>query len=652
MNPREGGEKRLNQSIEERKLCGFAGHFSATQDSSGTINPNAISHRGPDQTAVEAIGNLQISFCRLAINGVLNGRQPFINVEKGVLTGVNGEIYNHKNLRLELEALGAVFITDSDAEVVHWGFQFWSVGIFGKLEGMFAAVIFENAPNRLTFARDRLGKKPLYWVTRDMNVSFASELGALKLPQPSVTPGILASYMLTDAVAWEEEGEGSVRSLPGGHWAQLKDGEETVESFWNLEEAVVAERNAVRSRRDWHEGFLEVVSESVSQRLMSEVPVGIFLSDGKDSKLIAALASKLGSVDVAYTLKFDESSFDESSEVARFARRLQIPHEMVHASIDNLASVWELYRGSIDEPVADSAILGELLLARAAGAKTKVVLTGDGGDETLLGYQHVIAHWIAEIPGTLGALRSLLKITQPFLTMSNSKYFSVGFVVDRFLRGAGESDFLKRDLAWRSSFSEEQARALIRGLTEEGITKVYQAMESFTPQSSEFPAWQDQWAFLYVRSYLHHVILRKVDRATMRFGVEARSPLLDRKVVEYALAMPARHKRSFVTSKLPIDYALKKILGPGMSRGKKHGMGVPLVSLFRGPLSREVRELSNPDFLVEQGLFVPKAVENLVTSFQESPQSHVREIWSLLVFQNWWKRQQTELTISEEKTNR
>lgn len=631
-------------------MCGFAGHVSVTQDFTAWVDSSAISHRGPDQTVFEKLGNLHLHFFRLAINGVLNGKQPFINHEGGFLTAVNGEIYNHANLRLELEALGASFLTDSDAEVVHWGFLLWDVEIFERLEGMFAVVVYEKAADRLTFARDRFGKKPLYWAVKDENVTFASELGALRIPRLNVTPSILATYMLTDAVAWEDEKKCQIHSLPGGHWAQLQNGKAIVRSYWDLEEAVIAQRSTVRSRREWHEGFLELVSKSVSQRLMSEVPVGLFLSDGKDSKLIAALACELGSLDFAYTLEFEESSFDESSEAARFAKQLHIPHEMVPASIDNLASVWEEYSGWIDEPVADSAILGELLLARAAGPNTKVVLTGDGGDETLLGYQHVIAHQIAEIPGALAALRNLLTLIQPFLSTSKNKYFSAGFVVDRFIRGAGEPDLLKRDLAWRASFSEVQTRALIKDLAEEDVTNVYETMKARSPKSGAFLGWQDQWAFLYVRDYLHHVILRKVDRATMRFGVEARSPLLDREVVEYALAMPAKYKKSFLSTKLPIDYALGKILGPRISRGKKHGMGIPLIGLFQGPLRREVLDLHSPDFLVEQGLFIPRAVDALVQSFQKSPQTHVREIWSLLVFQNWWKNQQRQTLSNEEKT--
>lgn len=629
-------------------MCGFAGQVAVSDPQNPDVKWSKISHRGPDSEYRAYFGDLSAIFYRLAINGVTNGQQPFISEEAGFLTVVNGEIYNHVELRTRLEGLGAVFDTDSDAEVVHWGYHYWGLGIFKQLEGMFAVAIFEKEANRLTFARDRLGKKPLYWVREGGTVSFASEIGALNLPPGVSSPGVLATYMLTDSVAWEDLLGSPIRTLPGGHWAQVDASGETVGSYWNLESSVVEHRRNTRSRKDWNEGFLDVVTDSVSQRLMSEVPVGVFLSDGKDSKLVAALASRLGQIDVAYTLQFEESSFDESSRARKFADSLGIAHEMVAADIDGLAEVWGVYRGSIDEPVSDSAILGELLLARAAGPQTKVVLTGDGGDETLLGYQHVAAHSVAAIPGALPTLGFLLRLARPFFGVSNEKYFSPGFVVDRFLRGAGEGDLVKRDLAWRSSFSEEMVRALVKNVSEEDINNVYSTMKGYIPELDNLSSWQDQWGFLYIRSYLHHVILRKVDRATMRFGVEARSPLLDRKVVEYAMAMPNRYRRSMFTTKLPIDYALKKIVGTDAGQGKKHGMGIPLVTLFRGPLRDEILALRDRDFLEYQGLFEPEAVCMLMDSFEHAPQAHVREVWSLLVFQTWWANQQNKVVTRSE----
>lgn len=631
-------------------MCGFSGVLGR---SSKELDPNRlieVAHRGPDAEYRLELGALSIAFFRLAINGLSNGKQPFVSEEAGLSTVVNGEIYNHVELRARLEKLGADFETDSDAEVVHWGFHFWGVDVFEKLEGMFAAVIFEKGATKLTFARDRLGKKPLYWVREEDSVSFSSEISALNLSPTLITSTLLATYMLTDAVDWENLPGSPIRTIPGGHWAQVDLSGETVKPFWNLESAVLEHRRQTRSRKGWHEGFLDVVTESVSQRLMSEVPLGVFLSDGKDSKLVAALASSMGQIDVAYTLQFEESSFDESLRARDFACFRGIDHEMVPADIDSLAEVWQVYRRSIDEPVADSAILGELLLARAARAKTKVVLTGDGGDETLLGYQHVVAHSAAAIPGALPTLKFLLGLAKPIFGVASEKYFSPGFVVDRFLRGAGEGDLVKRDLAWRSSFSEAMVRRLVKSASDEGIENVFSTLGGYAPESDALQAWQDRWGFLYIRSYLHHVILRKVDRATMRFGVEARSPLLDRKVVEYAMAMPHRHKRGAFSTKLPIDYALKKTVGHAASQSKKHGMGMPLVTLFRGPLRSEVLSLGDRDFLAHQCLFEPEAVADLIESFEHAPQAHVREVWSLLVFQTWWVSQQEKDTTKSEKS--
>lgn len=619
-------------------MCGFAGHLSL-DDSTRWGDPSRILHRGPDETTVQTFGDVEVVFCRLAINAVSNGKQPFISDKDGLLTVVNGEIYNHIDLRKELSGLGVVFVTESDAEVVHWGFYHWGVRTFEKLEGMFAVAIYERTGNRLTFARDRLGKKPLYWLESGSNISFASELGALRLPPGSFSPTMLADYMLTDSVDWDMHELAPVNSLPGGHWAQIGAGGKKRGSFWNLEEAVAGHRIVSRSGKEWQEGFLSVLTESVSQRLMSQVPVGAFLSNGQDSKLVTAVASQLGVIDFAFTLQFDELSFDESVEARAFARHLGIPHEVVKADIESLAEIWELYREGIDEPVADSAILGEMLLARAAGPKTKVVLTGDGGDEILLGYQHVQAHGVAAIPGALSVVRFLLGQMRPLLSVSKDKYFSAGFVVDRFLRGANESDLVRRDLAWRASFTEDQVKSMVKNLDGEEVNKIYRATASLIPVREEFQSWEDRWSFLYLRSYLPQVILRKVDRATMRFGVEARSPLLDRAVVEYALAMPTRHKRGLLSPKRPISYGLKQTADVPAGKSRKHGMGVPLVTLLRGPLHPEVSDLADPEFLVEQGLFFPKAVEALVSSFREAPQAHVREIWSLLVFQNWWRRQ-------------
>jgi hypothetical protein len=212
--------------------------------------------------------------------------------------------------------------------------------------------------------------------------------------------------------------------------------------------------------------------------------------------------------------------------------------------------------------------------------------------------------------------------------------------VDRFLRGSQERDFVARDLAWRASFTSGAALSLVKGAKPETVSDVLEAVSRAVPAGSRFPRWKDQWGFLYLRSYLEQVILKKVDRSTMRFGVEARSPLLDRRVVEYAMSIPAKHRQNLVSSKMPIDYCIRRVLGQPTTRSKKHGMGIPLVSLLKGPLRGDLDSLADFEFLEHQGVFHPQAVSGLVNSFANSPHEHVREIWSVLVFQAWWKNQE------------
>ena len=629
-------------------MCGFVGKCFGVADRGIALSEEKLSHRGPDSRGEVSLGQLDVIFRRLAINGLANGEQPFVDSERGLVTMVNGEIYNYADLRGSLERLGHTFQTQSDSEVVHWGFAEWGVGVFSKLEGMFGVAVYEKSDERLTLARDRLGKKPLYWLRRDGAVHFSSEVGALPVSETAVSVDFVLEYLMTDSVSFARANADGIWTVPSGSWIQFGPHDHRVAKFWHLEQSVSKGRSKRLSRRGWYQGFLDLARESVQQRLMSDVPVGVFLSNGKDSQLIAALAAEAGSLSTAYTLKFDAATFDESDEAARFSRNLNLNHETVKADLDSLFDVWNLYRDTVDEPVADPAFLGEMLLSRAAASKTKVVLTGDGGDEIMLGYQHVRVHGLAKIPGLLPSIAVLAKVARPFSETQSDRYFSLPFILERFLRGSGEGDLVSRDLAWRGSFSHHRASGLVREADSLNVSAVLEFVKKTVPPTSTFPDWQDRWSFLYLRSYLENVILKKVDRASMRFGVEARSPLLDRRVVEYSLSMPPKYRSDFFRQKMPIAFCLQQVLGARAPHSAKHGMGIPLVSLFQGPLASEVLRLPDRDFLEYQGIFNQKAVAQLVRAFANEPHGHVREIWSLLVFQAWWRnRQARSATFSE-----
>lgn len=620
-------------------MCGFAGFCRRNDDNLNFPHrAHEVEHRGPDSSRRVKLGNLDLFFFRLAINGLDNGDQPFVSEEIGLVTAVNGEIYNHLSLRSELEALGARFSTESDAEVVHWGFAKWGTQVFAKLEGMFAVFIYDAPKDQVTFARDRLGKKPLYWMTIERGIQFGSELGSLDIEASSISSRDVHEYFLTDGISWLSRKPKTPQTLRGGSWVQINSDGIHEESFWDPKREAHQRGHKLESRADWLRGFVEVLQESVEDRMMSEVPVGSFLSNGKDSKLVSLLASRTGKLERTFTLKFDVETYDESAGARDFAKLIGVENHPVSAGLHDLGEAWIALKESLDEPYADPAILGELLLAREAATRTKVVLTGDGGDEILLGYQHVRAHLLAEQPLFRTLSGTLLRSLKPLFSEKTDRYFSNGFIVDRFLRGSHLGDLVERDLAWRVNLNPVQIPSLLAHYDTQIVEEIYEEYQNLCRTGSSKADWRDSWVHLYLSSYLPMVILKKVDRATMRYGVEARSPLLDRKVVEFSLAMPHKMKSTLFQQKLPVAFALKSLLGEESVPSRKHGMGIPLATLLRGPLAGDVQRLDDREMIYFQGIFNYGGVRDLLSRFFEAPSREARAIWSLLVFQNWWAK--------------
>lgn len=622
-------------------MCGFVGRVSLNfeQNRMSSRALDLIRHRGPDDQVRYQTESLDLFFARLSIVDLEGGRQPFVDPETGVVSVVNGEIYNHEDLRLQLSKLGYRFASLSDAEVVLWGFKHWRNGVFKRLRGMFAIAIYEPDSGDLVLARDALGKKPLYWRRTPMAIDFGSEVAALE-PGLAGCVGIHASeYFATDAVAWDGNCECGVTQVAEGGYVVLgRSGQTRREQFWNFDQEIVIRRNGGITQQKPLDTFCRLLENSTRDRMMSDVPVGIFLSNGLDSQLIATVARKVGNLDRSYTLSFEEQSFDESESAAEFSEALGIPNQSVSASLEDLAEVWETYRDSIDEPFADSAILGEMLLARAASQHTKVVLSGDGGDELFLGYQHVQAHRAqVMLGGRISGLNTLASFAVPRLRPQGTSYFSPIFVLERLSRGSAEPDLVARDLAWRVAFDPDRQSKLLRGYSEareDFVTKLREQL----PNSPSLSSWADQWSFLYLKTYLRDIILRKVDRATMRFGVEARSPLLERDLVTFALSLPSQQKSSLVNPKPLIREAMARIGGSPPRRRKKHGMGMPLASLLTGPLAAELNTTLHPDKIEAEGLFDPVAVNALIKEFRLAPSLRAREIWAFLVFSVWKDR--------------
>lgn len=391
----------------------------------------------------------------------------------------------------------------------------------------------------------------------------------------------------------------------------------------------------------WTQALTRQLRSAVRDRLMADVPLGVFLSAGVDSMLVSALAREQASVPLhSFTLRFDQESYDESNEARAFAESHGFIHHEVPAGTEEIASALDRFVDIFDEPLNDPACLVMLPLARDASAHIKVALTGDGGDELFYGYRHLRMHEMFErLPAPV--LRALAPLGRPLAAIPDSGgYFSAGFKAQRLARGLGRADLLERDIAWRGAFTLDRALGLLDpafrdGVAPEGVVAPFRDLMAASPTDGDD---LDRWSWLYLRSYLLDTVLVKVDRSTMAYGVEARSPLLDHELVELALRMPRSLKTGDYRNKRLLRSVLTATAPDARPVSTKHGMGVPVRQLLLGPLHPRLMDLSRPDYVARQGIFNPSAVNRLMGDLHGGRRDVRKEAWGFLVYQLWFER--------------
>jgi len=505
---------------------------------------------------------------------------------------------------------------------------------------MFAVAIWDDRVERLLLARDRIGKKPLYWGRVNSGLTFASEAKALLrvVPNRAVDPVATSMYFVSDSVPtplsiWS----GICKLEPGTFLSWTRDEGFSAEPFWNPQIGKV-EPTDFWSAVDSLEECLE---RSTAERMMADVPIGVFLSSGVDSLTVAAVARRMSGRPLqTFTLAFEDSSYDESLAASVFAHEQGFAHEQVPIADRDLVSMFDTAVEIFDEPLNDPASLVMLRLAEAASASVKVVLTGDGGDELFLGYPHVRAHALIEglprrIQSTLRHLRSPLSNIP-----TSDRYMSFGFKAQRLARGLGETDLAVRDLSWRGTFTPKAAYSLLDRDFSFGISpdEMVEPLRANSHDLNKYASVLDEWSWMYLRGYLLDTVLVKVDRATMAFGVEARSPLLDSQLVETVLSMPIGLRRKGLGKKRLLREVLRRQAPRSLPAKRKHGMGVPTSRLLRGPLRDRLHDYACAEFLARQGIFNPSAVTKMLLEFEKWQADLRKEVWGFLVFQAWYER--------------
>lgn len=627
-------------------MCGIVGLFDlrGARPVDGNLLRRmnaAIGHRGPDGDGFFEVPGVGLAQRRLAIIDLAGGKQPMFNGDGSVAVVFNGEIYNFRELRRELQALGHVFRTSSDTEAIVHGWDAWGPGCLDRLNGMFAIALWDSRKRQLFLARDRLGEKPMYWTVQpDGMFAFGSELKAL-LANPDLRRGIdpqaVEQYFAYGYVPEPLTILKGVRKLEPGHMMLLEQGRETVSPrrYWDVSFDGAADLPAAAAQSE----LIDRLRESTRIRMISDVPLGGFLSGGVDSSGVVAMMAGLSQQPVkTFCMSFQQKAFDESAYAEKLARRYATDHHVEQVDATALGPIDDL-GGIYDEPFADSSALPTLRVCALARKHVTVALSGDGADELFAGYRRYLWHSREEqlrdlLPGglrrglfgTLGAIYPKLDWAPRFLRAKttfqelaresvDAYFISVADVTDGD-RDAIFSHGLKRELQGHRAIDVLRAH-MDRADTDDALGKVLYAD---------------------LKTWLSGRMLTKVDRASMAVSLEVRVPMLDHTLVEWAMALPSSLKLRGQERKYVLKRALEPYVPPELLYRPKSGFSIPLADWFRGPLLDRVRAAVGSKALGDSGLFDVGVLKDRVEAHASGRRDHAQLLWAVWMFESFLRR--------------
>lgn len=615
-------------------MCGIAGFTGGGNRSDLENMIAAIKHRGPDNTGFFECGNIFMAHSRLSILDLSPaGHQPMKCGDDSVVVSYNGEIYNFKELREGLKKKGHKFLSDTDTEVVVYLYKEYGEDCFKMLNGMFALAVYDKSKEKIILARDRLGEKPLYWSFKNNVLIFSSEIcSIINHPFISKDLDMLAVYQFFafDYTPQPKTVFKDIKKLENGQLLIYEKREVLLKKFYNL-----SVREIKISEKEAADRLFNILDEAVKIRLISDAPLGVFLSGGIDSSAIAYFAAKHKPGIKTFSIGFDEKSFDESRWAKQAASYLKTEHyHRQFSAEDMIDSLPEIF-SKIDEPFGDPSLLPTFLLSRFAKEQVTVALGGDGGDELFMGYPNYKAQKFLNFTGLKKIKISGLpaKILMKFLPYS-SKNMAGSFMVQRALM-SGKFPAHLRDFAaiggYHSSFEE-----LFRFGAEKEKELFYFA-EEFLKDKKDLD-YLSKITLLFQKYYLSDNILFKTDRANMYNSLETRAPFLDYRLVDFANSLPSSFKLKWFKSKYIFKKAMENKLPDRIIHRKKKGFGIPLAGWLRGELRDYMFKSLSENNINEIGFIDYGIVRRLIEEHLSSKMDNKKILWNLIVFQNWHSR--------------
>lgn len=625
-------------------ICGVAGPAARAELVERMCGQ--IVHRGPDDQGIWAQPGVALGMRRLSIIDVAGGHQPMSNEDGAVWIVFNGEIYNYLDVRKDLEGRGHRFATRSDTEVMLHGWEEWGESSVEHLRGMFAYALWDRRTDTLFLARDRLGKKPLYYTVVNNTLFFGSEIKAIlaypEVPR-EVNPAALDAYLTYRYVPGSVTMFQGIHKLLPGQTLTWRAGEISLRQYWQPRYEAHAQ---VASEEEYIERTTELLRESVRIRLMSEVPLGAFLSGGLDSSVVVGLMAGLMDQPVkTFSVGFGEGGdIDEVAHAKIVAEHFGTDHHEITVKAD-AAELLPRLVWHMDEPVADSAAIPTFLISEVACKEVTVVLTGEGSDELFAGYPRYYGDRLLSMVEFLPQPARKPLAAASYLFPSTSDQRLVRYA-HRALRGAGQSR-AERYRNWMTVFQQSEKEALyspaLRAALGQG-RQVHPGEPVLTgPIARDFLHTMLEYDVL---GWLPEDLLMKVDKMGMAASIEARMPFLDHVLFEYVAGMPEAMKLRGRTSKYILRQISKGLLPESIRQRKKHGFDVPVNRWLRSDLRPMLHELLGADRLRAHGFFAPEAVAQLIEEHESGRRDHQHRLWTLLCFQLWYE---TYISVSSEK---
>ena len=600
---------------------------------------NLLRHRGPDGGGYWQEHGAFLGHRRLSIIDLATGDQPMASIDGRYVLTFNGEIYNYPELREELRADGAAFRTASDTEVILAGYAAWGPDVVTRLEGMFAFAIYDRLARTVFLARDRFGEKPLLYREAGGQVVFASELSPLVSiggATREIDEDALGGYLCLNYVPGTRTMLRGVQRVGAGEW-RLYGAGGLIERrrYWSAETAALPAGSVNEDRL--LDDLQERLDHAVRLTLRSDVPVGLFLSGGVDSSLVAESAARHGRLHTAFCVDFATQGFSEWPAAERVARTLGIDIVRVPLDAGALGEFLDL-TSHLDDPLADSSAIAVWSVGRAARERVKVVLSGDGGDELFGGYlTYRASRWHRRLrPMLPRAAWSAVARLGSRLDVKDHVKVSAAYKLQRFLR-ALPLDTREAHFTWNGTWTPEEAVRLAATPSVRAAARDALGRMAAAHRLPRFPS-THELQIADLSEYLANDILAKVDRATMAHGVESRAPLLDPRVVEFALALPERLRVRGGATKVALRRLCARHFGQAHAFAPKQGFSIPVHGWLRAGGRELMTSLLNPDRVDALGVLDSAAVARVVQAHLSGERAYGWEIWGLMVLVAWYEQ--------------